>query len=54
MDNYNPNLVWYATGVIMMMSAGIFLLLQLKAPERFDQTEEELSEDLSLARETAG
>jgi MFS family permease len=42
MDNYNPNWVWYAAGISMMLSAGIFVLLQIKAPDRFEQTEEEL------------
>jgi MFS family permease len=35
MDNYNPNWVWYACGISMMMSAAIFALLQIKAADRF-------------------
>ena len=44
MDNYNPNWVWYAAGISMLLSAGIFAYLQAKAPKRFEQTEEELPE----------
>ena len=35
MDNYNPNWVWYACGISMLLSASIFAGLQLKASERF-------------------
>ena len=35
MDNYNPNWVWYACGIIMLLSASIFARLQLKASDRF-------------------
>ncbi len=35
MDNYNPNWVWYASGIIMLMSASIFARLHMKAAERF-------------------
>ena len=35
MDNYNPNWVWYASGISMMMSAAIFAWLQIKASDRF-------------------
>jgi MFS family permease len=38
MDNYNPNWVWYAAGISMILSAGIFLYLQQKSPERFEQS----------------
>ncbi len=38
MDNYNPNWVWYGAGIIMLISAGIFALLQVKASDRFDLT----------------
>ncbi len=40
MDNYDPNWVWFAAGISMMLSAGIFALLQMKAPKRFEQIEE--------------
>jgi MFS family permease len=43
MDNYNPNWVWYAAGISMLLSAGIFALLQLKASKRFDPDQEDLS-----------
>lgn len=36
MDNYDPNWVWYASGIIMLMSAGIFAGLQLKSAGRFE------------------
>ena len=35
MDNYNPNWVWYACGISMLLSASIFAGLQLKASNRF-------------------
>ncbi len=35
MDNYNPNWVWYACGISMMMSAAIFTWLQIKSSDRF-------------------
>jgi len=35
MDNYNPNWVWYASGIIMLLSASIFARLHMKAAERF-------------------
>jgi len=35
MDNYNPNWVWYASGISMMLSAAIFAWLQVKASDRF-------------------
>ena len=35
MDNYNSNWVWYACGIIMLLSASIFAWLQLKASDRF-------------------
>ena len=35
MDNYNPNWVWYACGIIMLLSATTFAGLHLKAAERF-------------------
>lgn len=35
MDNYNPNWVWYACGIIMLLSASTFAGLHLKAAERF-------------------
>ena len=42
MDNYNPNWVWYAAGISMMLSAAIFAALQITVPERFKQTEGEI------------
>jgi MFS family permease len=38
MDNYNPNWVWFGSGLLLLGSAGIFLLLQLKAHQRIPQT----------------
>lgn len=35
MDNYNPNWVWYACGISMMLSAAIFAWLQFNASDRF-------------------
>jgi MFS family permease len=35
MDNYNPNWVWLACGISMLLSASIFAGLQLKAADRF-------------------
>ena len=35
MDNYNPNWVWYACGIIMLLSASIFAGLQLRAADSF-------------------
>jgi MFS family permease len=35
MDNYNPNWVWYASGISMMLSAAIFAWLQIKSSDRF-------------------
>ncbi|MCD4802833.1 MAG: MFS transporter, partial [Anaerolineales bacterium] len=35
MDNYNPNWVWYACGIILLLSASTFAGLHLKAAERF-------------------
>jgi MFS family permease len=35
MDNYNPNWVWYASGISMMLSAAIFAWLQFKAADSF-------------------
>jgi MFS family permease len=51
MDNYNPNWVWYACGISMMLSAGIFAWLQIKAADRFahvngDMSEAELSPEI--------
>jgi MFS family permease len=43
MDNYDPNWVWYAAGISMMLSAGIFAVLQLKSPERFERSSEKNS-----------
>ncbi len=43
MDNYNPNWVWYAAGISMMLSAGIFAVLQQKSPERFERSSEKNS-----------
>jgi MFS family permease len=34
-DNYNPNWVWYACGISMLLSAIIFARLQVKAGHRF-------------------
>jgi MFS family permease len=42
MDNFNPNWVWYAAGLSMLMSAGIYSWLHLKAPTRFEIQEDEL------------
>lgn len=36
MDNYNPNWVWYGAGFFMVVSAGIFALLQVRASARFE------------------
>jgi len=35
MDNYNSNWVWYACGIILLLSASIFAYLQIKASDRF-------------------
>jgi MFS family permease len=39
MDNYNPNWVWYGAGIFMLVSAGIFALLQVRASARFVRTD---------------
>ncbi|MCJ7714957.1 MAG: MFS transporter, partial [Anaerolineales bacterium] len=36
MDNYNPNWVWYGSGIVMLLSSAIFALLQLKVADRFE------------------
>ena len=36
MDNYDPNWVWYASGIIMLLAGSIFAGLQLKAAGRFE------------------
>jgi MFS family permease len=43
MDNYNPNWVWYACGIIMLLSATTFGGLHLKAAERFASVNEDAS-----------
>lgn len=40
MDNLNPRWVWYAAGIVLLMSAGIFGLLQLKAGGRIKEMHE--------------
>ncbi len=35
MDNYNPNWVWYGSGIFMLISASIFAGLQRKFSDRF-------------------
>jgi MFS family permease len=35
MDNFNPNWVWFAAGIIMILAALIFTGLQLRAKQRF-------------------
>lgn len=39
MDNYNPNWVWYGAGIFMVVSAGIFALLQARSSARFTRTD---------------
>jgi MFS family permease len=34
MDNYNPNWVWYASGLVSMMAIGGYLFLHFRASER--------------------
>jgi MFS family permease len=36
MDNYNPNWVWFGAGFFMVVSSGIFAILQQKASDRFE------------------
>jgi MFS family permease len=35
MDQYNPRWVWYGAGIFMLLAAGVFAGLQLKASDRF-------------------
>ena len=44
MDNYNPNWVWYACGISMMISAAIFAWLQYSASHRFENINGDLVE----------
>jgi len=44
MDNYNPNWVWYACGISMMISAAIFAWLQYSASYRFENINGDLVE----------
>ncbi|MDZ7844225.1 MAG: MFS transporter [Anaerolineales bacterium] len=37
MDNYNPNWVWYGSGIILLFAAGIYTLLHLKAGDRIEE-----------------
>jgi MFS family permease len=39
MDNYDPNWVWYGAGIFMLVSAGIFALLQSRSSARFARTD---------------
>ncbi|MFL7813983.1 MAG: MDR family MFS transporter [Anaerolineales bacterium] len=39
MDNYNPNWVWYGAGIFMLVSAGIFAMLQVRSSARFTRTD---------------
>jgi MFS family permease len=43
MDNYDPNWVWYAAGIISAVAAGGFYLLHLRAKERFRPEQHELA-----------
>jgi MFS family permease len=37
MDNYNPNWVWYGSGIILLFAATIYTLLHLKAGDRIEE-----------------
>ncbi len=39
MDNYSPNWVWYASGIVSMMAIGFYVLLHFRASERFTRKE---------------
>ena len=41
MDNYNPDWVWYAGGIVSMIAACGFVILYLRAGKRLNQTAEE-------------
>jgi len=47
MDNYDPNWVWYACGISMMISAAIFARLQHNASHRFENIDGDLVETIS-------
>ena len=40
MDNYDPNWVWYAAGLLSMVSIVGFLLLHLQAQQRLEEANE--------------
>lgn len=44
MDNFNPNWVWYACGIIMVMSAAIFAWLQSNTSHSFENLNGDLTE----------
>lgn len=45
MDNYNPDWVWYASGIVCLVAVSGYAFLYLRAGKRLNQTaEEELSE----------
>jgi len=50
MDNYNPNWIWYGSGIILLLSASVFAILQIKASSRFASINEE---DLTPVMEIA-
>ena len=50
MDNYNPNWIWYGSGIILLLSASVFAVLQIKASGRFASINEE---DLTPVMEIA-
>ncbi len=50
MDNYNPNWIWYGSGIILLLSASVFAVLQIKASSRFASINEE---DLTPVMEIA-
>ena len=49
MDNYNPNWVWYACGIIMLLSASIFAGLQLRAADSFSAVNGESTSQEGIA-----
>ncbi|NIS81128.1 MAG: MFS transporter [Anaerolineales bacterium] len=49
LDNYNPNWVWYASGIICAIAITGFYFLHLKTRERFSMLAEKKAESLSMA-----
>ena len=45
MDNYNPNWVWYASGLVSIMAIGGYLFLHFKASERLTHINSTIAPD---------